>query len=230
MTNRQKIIDKILKCMALSKSANEHEAALAMARAQELMQKHDVSRADVELAEISSQRVNACRCLNPPNYIMFLVDLVEGAFRCRAIFEPGMDSNWRYHNDVLFVGSGPNPQIASYAFAVLQKQLRQGRQQFLAGLSKRMKRSNKVMMADNWAEGWMFGVSKKVHRLVISGDERALIDRWVEENCGALEKAESRSSRKKGRRSIEALLKGVSDGNKATLHKAVDPIERALLQ
>ncbi|MCE6577430.1 DUF2786 domain-containing protein, partial [Acinetobacter baumannii] len=39
MEDMQTIIDKISKCLALSKSANEHEAAVALKQAQTLMQK-----------------------------------------------------------------------------------------------------------------------------------------------------------------------------------------------
>jgi hypothetical protein len=41
MTN-QGVIEKIRKLLALSKSPNEHEAALADARAQELLQQHNL--------------------------------------------------------------------------------------------------------------------------------------------------------------------------------------------
>jgi hypothetical protein len=43
-----KIVEKIKKCLALSKNPNEHEAALAAARAQELLVKYNLAMADVE--------------------------------------------------------------------------------------------------------------------------------------------------------------------------------------
>lgn len=43
MEDMQTIIDKISKCLALSKSANEHEAAIALRQAQALMQKYKIS-------------------------------------------------------------------------------------------------------------------------------------------------------------------------------------------
>lgn len=49
--SEEKIIDKIKKLLSLSKSSNEHEAALAAARATELMIEHQISEAKLETGE-----------------------------------------------------------------------------------------------------------------------------------------------------------------------------------
>ena len=46
-----KIVDKIRKLLALSESSNEHEAKLAMLKAQELLAKHKMTLKDVENAD-----------------------------------------------------------------------------------------------------------------------------------------------------------------------------------
>ena len=43
--NKQKALEKIKKCLALSKSANEHEAAQALKQAQALMRLHQIDGA-----------------------------------------------------------------------------------------------------------------------------------------------------------------------------------------
>ena len=53
--NKEKILDKIKKCLALSKSANEHEAAQALKQAQALMEKYEVNAVDIALSEVSEQ-------------------------------------------------------------------------------------------------------------------------------------------------------------------------------
>lgn len=220
--NRRKIIEKIIKCLALSKSANRHEAALAMARAQEMMEKYSISKTDVELAEISSRKAKACQCLNPPCYIAGLVNMIKDAFGCRAIMHPYVGRNWKYANNVEFVGAGPNPEIAAYAFEVLQKQLVRGRTKFMKSLSRRIKRRNKTSMADNWAEGWVIGVSRKVKQLVVTTEERGLIEKWIEENYNAIEPSQGRKADRCGRRGVEALMQGMVDSKDVNLHGAVN--------
>lgn len=47
----EKILDLIKKCLALGKSPNEHEAALAMSKAQELLEKYNLSMRDIQTEE-----------------------------------------------------------------------------------------------------------------------------------------------------------------------------------
>lgn len=49
--DKQKIAERIRKLFALGASANQHEAELAMAKANELMKEHQISMTDVDLAE-----------------------------------------------------------------------------------------------------------------------------------------------------------------------------------
>lgn len=53
--DKQAVLEKIKKCLALSKSANEHEAAQAMKQAQALMKKYEVDAVDVVLSEVSER-------------------------------------------------------------------------------------------------------------------------------------------------------------------------------
>ena len=49
--NREDALKKIKKCLALSRSANEHEAAVALRQAQHLMREHGLREQDVSLAD-----------------------------------------------------------------------------------------------------------------------------------------------------------------------------------
>ena len=49
--DHDKILDKIKKCLALSSSSNEHEAAIALRQAQKLMELHGISDIDVKAAQ-----------------------------------------------------------------------------------------------------------------------------------------------------------------------------------
>lgn len=55
--SEDKIIDKIKKLLALSQSANEHEAALAAARASELMLEHQISEAKLQTTTTTEEPI-----------------------------------------------------------------------------------------------------------------------------------------------------------------------------
>ena len=50
MSDRQNILERIKKFLALSQSSNPAEAAIALSRAQKLMQEHSISIEDVNLS------------------------------------------------------------------------------------------------------------------------------------------------------------------------------------
>ena len=61
--DKQKVLEKIKKCLALGESANEHEAAQAIRQAQILMKKYGISENDVELSGISEKGVGCAATL-----------------------------------------------------------------------------------------------------------------------------------------------------------------------
>ena len=68
MNDRKKILDKIRKAMALSKSANEHEAAAALRQAHKLMELHGITNADIDAAEITDSLVRAGASVTPAEW------------------------------------------------------------------------------------------------------------------------------------------------------------------
>ncbi len=51
--DKERILEKIKKCLALSKSANEHEAAQALKQAQALMREYGITDIEVELSAVT---------------------------------------------------------------------------------------------------------------------------------------------------------------------------------
>ena len=78
--DRQTALAKIKKCLELSKSANEHEAAQALKHAQHLMSKFGLTELDVSLAEVSEQYGKAPK--SAPSWHWRLVHLCGSAFGC----------------------------------------------------------------------------------------------------------------------------------------------------
>ena len=58
MKTREEVIELVRRCLALSKSTNEHEAALALAKAQQILFEHNLSMAEVQSADEFSKKVS----------------------------------------------------------------------------------------------------------------------------------------------------------------------------
>lgn len=90
--DKQKVLEKIKKCLALGESANEHEAAQAIRQAQILMEKYGISEMDVELSAVSEKGVGCSATL--PNWHQVLIS------RCAKAFGVGcyMSREWGLKN------------------------------------------------------------------------------------------------------------------------------------
>ena len=76
--DKEKVLDKIKKCLALGESANEHEAAQAIRQAQILMKKYGVSEIDVELSAVTEKGVACASSL--PTWHQVLIAQCAKAF------------------------------------------------------------------------------------------------------------------------------------------------------
>ncbi len=228
---KNEIICKIKKCLQLSSSSNEHEAALAVERAQAMMEKYGISTTDIELSEISGCTVRSHNSRRLPKHIAILADLVGRAFGCDYIFLPKWGHDFRIVQDIEFIGFDTRPEIAAYAFSVLLRQKERGRTRFLKTLSKRIKRSNKIRLADNWSEGWATAVWKKVREMSVSEEDKSRLQEWMDRRHGSnIEKTKAHSSGKFGVRGLRAFLDGVQSGQKVDLYRGVVKDHQPLLQ
>lgn len=66
--DKDRIIDKIRKCLALSNSANEHEAAAALRQAQKLMELYRVSDAELLAAGVGEASTHAGASRKPSSW------------------------------------------------------------------------------------------------------------------------------------------------------------------
>src|SRR5262245_61768133 len=110
MTDEQSaVIDRIKKLLALSTSSNEAEAALAAARAQELLQKHNLTMGVVQ--DSSQQKAETMPTdwlgtrLQP--HLFTLARACDKMFDVRHFFASKLvDSNtrrWRYQKRIVFI-------------------------------------------------------------------------------------------------------------------------------
>ena len=151
---RRALVEKIRKCLALARSANEHEAAAALAKAQALMAEHSIGLGDVEFDEATA-RGNGCST-RPPRWEMALLNAVRRAFPCQAFLD---DGRWR------FIGRAPSAELAAYAFTVLHRQLKAARAEYVRTRLKRVRSGRKSARADTFCEGWVAVVLQKIRAI-----------------------------------------------------------------
>ncbi|KVD92948.1 hypothetical protein WS63_07895 [Burkholderia stagnalis] len=156
-TDKAKVFEKIRKCLALSKSSNEHEAAAALRQARALMRLHGINEDEVEAASVADAATGAGAKRRPSLWEAALVGTVAAAFGCVVIFESDRKGGyWR------FVGVGQSAEIGAYAFEVLFRQCKKARAEYIAARLKRCASSRKIERADMFCRAWVATVAHQV--------------------------------------------------------------------
>ncbi|MDA3978460.1 DUF2786 domain-containing protein [Gallibacterium sp. AGMB14963] len=219
-----KILKKIKKLLALSKSTNPHEAAKALEMAQKLMAEHQIDYVDVEVSSIHNKKKFA---MNTALYVLMLAGLLRKAFGVEAYVSNCYDNSSKWGEKqchVVFYGVEEKPIIASYCFDVLYRQLQSARKAFYAKQNKRLKRSTLIARADAFCEGWVLGVSKNVQQFVASEKENNLMTAYkermeAERTFGTHSGRECGNTKEKGDNS---RWLGFEEGKKVELHHGVN--------
>lgn len=171
MTNRDEIIAKIKKCLALGRSANEHEAAIALRQAQKLMAQHGIEHADVADSEISESLGKSSAGRRPAAYETRLAIAVSRAFSCEEIFKAW--TGW------MFIGAGAAPEIAGYAFEVLYRQLKRARTTHIKTRLWRCGTANKTRRADLYCDGWVSTAVRQLQNVAVNPETEAAIAGYI---------------------------------------------------
>ncbi len=223
MTDREKIIDKIKKCLALSASSNEHEAEVALRQARKLMEMHGISDLDMQAAQASERRQRAGAQVTPSNWETQLAIRIADAFGCKVIFSPAVFLI-RPHASWVFIGCGAAPEIGGYAFEVLHRQCKRAREQHIKARLKRCKPGTKTRRADLFCEGWVLAVAGKIEAFAGSPEQSDAIDAYLATNYTALANLKSRD-RNDGRtlrdHDHSDLIAGTRAGRDAELNRGV---------
>ncbi|MFT9385564.1 DUF2786 domain-containing protein [Acetobacter sp.] len=203
---------RLKKLMALAQSGNVHEAAIALERAQQLMQEHEITEDDLVLSNVGEF---GCRFTwgaktRPAKYQTRLWAMINGTFGVRSVFEEGTGR-------ITFYGLSERAELAAYTCDVLSRQLRQARLDFLRSQNKRLKRTTKISRADNFSEGWILAVRRKAQRLVVSSEEEQLLLSYAGRSFGELGKVNERAAAP-SRGSDQSFCAGHREGRNAQLH------------
>lgn len=219
-----RILRKIERCLALSGSANEHEAGIALRQAQRLMAEYGISEIDIAASSIERTAVRVEAGHKPPRWLDRLASLSNAAFGTVAVYEPRPAlSGWQGY--FAFIGPASQVRIAAYAFETLQRQLVSDRKAFLATVSKRAKRTTKTRRADAYANAWVSGAYEHIVPINKSDEAIAAIDHFQKRFYANLEVL---STMDRGQRhdDRQAMLRGYEAGRNVRLHSGVGQAHR----
>lgn len=210
---RAEALQKIRKCLALATSANEHEAAAALAKARELMEAYEVSDGDVELADVEETTARASRTMRPPAWESILCDTVRRALNVLVYLDE--------RGDRVYVGVGPRAEIAGYAFTALFRRLKAARGEYIRKHLRRCKPGRKRQRADIFCQGWAVAVHRKIAALAPVGQSDPLLQRYMQERHSGLVTVKNRAAQLKGEIGWRDYSNGADAGRAVDLHAGV---------
>jgi hypothetical protein len=219
MADRDDILKKIQKCMALAASGSEHEAAAALRQAQKLMEMHQVSHAEMLAAGVGEATAKSGAIIRPANWENRLAGYIAHVFGCRVIFREGWNkSEW------VFISLPPANEVAAYSFEVLFRQGRKARQQYISSDLWRHKKSSKVRRADLFSEGWVRAACGNVTAITsVEGAEEAIEAHMQIKypKLGELNTTDRNKGRTLSSKDETALSAGHHAGRSAQLHQGI---------
>lgn len=174
-----KVIDKICKCLRLSESGNPNEAALALRQAQRLMTAYGISESELATARITEAGLDAGDAYSPPFWRLALANLVADTFDCRVLVQRRYGRRPVYR----FLGLEYTPEVATYTFDVLLRQLEQARDGFCATLQG-LEEAEQARRGEVFCQAWLFRVARTIAEFVGNPGARAAVDAHIRAEYG----------------------------------------------
>lgn len=225
MENKEKYIQRIKKLLAMARNnSSVEEAALALRRAQRLMETHKLTEADADLININeaSTQKAPSHAEKMPEYMAILAEMVARVFGVKFYTSHGTEQ-WGKpaKRTINYYGPDERPQIAAYSFEVLGKQLAKARRDYLSTLRKNIKQATKVARADTFCSAWVNGAYAVVSDFAVTEAETTLMECYRSSKlCEGMKKLEPRKPGK-ARGTDKAESEGYLAGRNAQLHHAV---------
>lgn len=209
-----KVLEKIKKCLALSKSSNEHEAAAALRQAQALMRQHRIEMSDVEMSDIAESTIAASVKRAPPIWENNLMFDIANAFGCDVIFGTHIIGR----ADWVFIGGASEVEVAKYAADVLTRQVRSARRKYIDERLSRCKTKTKIARADAFCLGWVHAACALLEKY----ERHPAIEKYMAQKHSGLTDLTARDrSKMAGARGNDDAYCGYQAGKSAQLHDGV---------
>ncbi len=180
MENKEKYIQRIKKLLAMARNnSSAEEAALALRRAQRLMETHKLTEADADLMDINeaSTQKAPSHAEKMPEYMAILAEMIARVFGVKFYTSHGTEQ-WGKpaKRTIHYYGPDERPQIAAYSFEVLGKQLAKARRDYLSTLRKNIKQATKVARADTFCSARVNGAYAVVSDFAVTEAETTLME------------------------------------------------------
>ncbi|VXC25488.1 conserved hypothetical protein [Pseudomonas sp. 8Z] len=217
--NKQKVLDKVAKLMALANSAgatpNEAETALRQARA--LMRQYNLEAVELIAHAVSESSIPTNTRRSPKDWLHSLASICASAFDCSHIAYFNQVHGWSFK----FLGKGISPELAAYAYSALHHQLIAARREHVAQ-QKRCQLKTKRRRGQLFAEGWLNAVATKVAQFAgaMEDSTQQEIKAYLDLHHPDLKQISITPLQAKGH-DTGSLYAGWAQGSKANLHRGV---------
>lgn len=212
-----KHLDKIKKCLELSKSTNPCESANALNAAKKLMIKYGVSQQDMQFIDLGETISKSQVQKKPTLYVTRLINGIAKAFNVIPLI---INTNAKSYAQ--FVGDRVNTMTAAYAFDVVYRQLKVARTDYVKTLHHRLLKRNKTARADAFCDGWVLGVLKNISFDEMTDEKSKQINDYI--NRDGAKTGQVKTVERKGGR-YQDMKKGQEIGANVRVHKPVSSKE-----
>lgn len=229
-TDRERIIRKIKRCLALSESANENEAEMAMRQAQAMMRTYRLSEIDLHVDSVGCE-IRQTGMIRMASWQRALAGTAAKAFGCNCLIKKCKGGSVAFE----FIGVMPAAELAAYAYDSLLTQVKAGRKKF----------QNEYMTSrragDDFCMAWVYSVSKKIDQfakenqpvesqgnalVVIQKKEETAIKQWI---AARYEKIVTKKETTRASYNNAAFQHGMQAGQQANLNQAVSEMRGSQL-
>lgn len=221
---REDALKKIKKCLALSRSAESHEAAAALRQAQKLMEQFNLQEGEIALADVREVRAKAVSAA-ANLWEVRLANLVADAFGCEKFSQLvgayNAAGNWIRSRYYVFVGVDAAADVAGYAFEVLSRQCARDRLAHIGRQPKNCKAITKTARGDAFAKGWVLAVQALVERFSRSTANETLLLQYLEAKHPDLANEKTRDATRARKTDLGHYMAGHKAGEKAQLHHSM---------
>lgn len=217
-------LEKIKKLLSLAKSDNPNEAEAALRQARKLMDLHQLDTSDVHASEAHEECLSTGVSKKAPAWMIRLAQTCAVAFGCEVICSTSLFEGFKFK----FIGVDIAPELSTYAYKVLERQLQRARREFVSKQT-RCKLATKRRRGDEFANAWIDAVASKVVDFAGADEQQALaIKAYTEKKYPTLTEIPVKRRPTHGR-DWEAYRQGYQAGKSAQINRGVNGESRTAI-